>query len=85
MLEGYMTSLEAAIFLKKSNSLIRKLCNGNKFKGAKKLGNMWVIPYEEIKQYTPGLKGFAEVWRRRREKDKEIITTIKEAATANKL
>lgn len=68
MLQGYMTSKEAAEYLKRSDSLIRKLCKSGKLSDAVKVGNTWLIPEKMIKNYVPAPTGFAVVWSRRREK-----------------
>ena len=85
MIEGFLTVNETASMINKSNRQIARLCVNGELPGAQKVGCMWLIPITAIQEYKPKLKGFAEVWRRRREKDKEIITTIKEVATSNKL
>ena len=84
-MEDFLTAENTAVLLSRTPQSVRLLCKKGELVGAKKFGNVWLIPRSAVEQYTPKLKGFAEVWRRRREKDKEIITTIKEAATANKL
>ena len=67
MIEGYMTSKQAAEYLKRSDALIRKLCKAGKLAGATKAGNTWLIPEKTIKTYTPGPKGFAYMWQRIKE------------------
>lgn len=64
VLEGYMTVKEAAQYIDRSESLIRKLCSGGKLAGVKKIGTNWLIPKESLLQYTPGPKGFAVMWAR---------------------
>ena len=51
MIEGYMTSQEAAEYLKRSDSLICKLCKAGKLAGATKAGNTWLIPEDTVKIY----------------------------------
>ena len=67
MLQGYMTSKEAAKYINRTDSLIRKLCKAEKLPGAVKVGHTWFIPEETIKNYKPAPTGFAVVWTRRRE------------------
>ena len=67
MLQGYMTSKEAAEYINRTDSLIRKLCKAEKLPGAVKVGNTWLIPEETVKGYKPAPTGFAVVWTRRRE------------------
>ena len=64
VLEGYMTVKEAARYLNRSESLVRKLCSQGKIKGAIKIGTNWLIPKKAIVRYTPGPKGFAVMWAR---------------------
>lgn len=64
VLEGYMTVKEAARYLNRSESLIRKLCNQGKLKGVIKIGTNWLIPINSIVNYAPGPKGFAVMWAR---------------------
>lgn len=64
VLEGYMTVKEAARYMNRSESLIRKLCSRGKIKGVKKIGTNWLIPKKAIVHYTPGPKGFAVMWAR---------------------
>ena len=64
MLDDFMTSKEAAEYLKRSDSLMRKLCKSGKLIGAVKAGNTWLIPKASIMGYTPGPKGFAAFWSR---------------------
>ena len=64
MLDDFMTSKEAAEYLKRSDSLMRKLCKSGKLTGAVKAGNTWLIPKASIMGYIPGPKGFAALWSR---------------------
>ena len=73
MLPGYMTSKEAARYINRTDSLIRKLCKAGKLQGAVKVGNTWIIPEETIKNYVPAPTGFAVVWSRRRERELNAI------------
>lgn len=71
MLNDFMTSKEAAEYLKRSDSLMRKLCKSGKLTGAVKAGNTWLIPKSSIIGYTPGPKGFAALWSRLQLKQKK--------------
>ena len=84
-MEDFLTAENTAVLLSRTPQSVRLLCKKGELSGARKFGNVWLIPRSAVEQYTPSLKGFAEVWRRRREKENEIMNTIKEAATANKL
>ena len=55
MLEGYMTSKQAAEYLKRADGTIRKQCRAGKFPGAVKVGNTWVIPKNSVIRYSPGI------------------------------
>ena len=55
MIEGYMTSKEAAEYLKRADGTIRKQCRAGKFPGATKAGNTWVIPKHIVITYQPGI------------------------------
>lgn len=84
MFEGFLTVNEAANIINKTTRHIARLCSNGELNGAQKVGKMWFIPLTTIQDYKPKLKGFAEVWRRRREKENEVINTIKEIAKATK-
>ena len=70
-----MTSKEAAEYLHRSDSLIRKLCKTGKLPGAVKVGNTRLIPEETVENYVSAPTGFAVVWSRRR---KHALNTIQE-------
>ena len=55
MIEGYMTSKEAAEYLKRADGTIRKQCRAGKFHGATKAGNTWIIPELSVKRYPPNI------------------------------
>lgn len=67
MIEDFMTSKEAAEYLKRSDSMMRNLCRKGKLPGAVKAGNTWLIPKASIVGYMPGPKGFAAMWQRLQE------------------
>lgn len=76
-MKDFMTVNEAATFLKKSTSMICKLCVRGKLTGAYKLGKkMWLIPEKSIMEYVPGPKGFAAVKARKQEELKELKEVI---------
>lgn len=76
-MKDVMTVAEAAEVLKKSTSLICKLCVQGKLAGAYKLGKkMWLIPEEAVREYVPGPKGFAAVWQNKHNQEKVIIEKI---------
>lgn len=75
-MKDFMTVSEAAIFLKKSTSMICKLCVRGKLTGAYKLGEkMWLIPEKSVKEYVPGPKGFAAVKARQKEREQKLINS----------
>lgn len=49
--EGYMTSKQAAEYLHRTDRLICILCKDGKLAGAKKIGNLWLIPEDTVKIY----------------------------------
>lgn len=53
--EGYMTSKQAAEYLHRSDSTIRKQCKAGKFPKAVKAGNTWLIPKNSVIRYSPGI------------------------------
>lgn len=62
MLEDFMTTAQAAEYLKRTTSLICKLCLKGKLLGAKRVGKrMWVIPKKSVLEYKPGLQGQAAI------------------------
>ena len=78
-MKDFMTVDEAASFLKKSTSLICKLCVRGKLAGAYKLGKkMWLIPEKSVKEYVPGPKGFAAVKAQKQALMQAFINSAKE-------
>ena len=76
-MKDVMTVAEAAEVLKKSTSLICKLCVRGKLTGAYKLGKkMWLIPEKSVREYVPGPKGFAVVKARKQEERKKLEEVI---------
>ena len=51
MLQGYMTTTEAAEYLKYDPDYICYLCIHKEFPGATKFGNAWAIPEKDVKNY----------------------------------
>ena len=69
-LEDFMTTKQAAKYLKRTTSLICKLCLKGKLPGARRIGEkMWLIPRKSVEGYKPGLQGFA-IEKDRKEKEK---------------
>lgn len=83
-MKDFLTAENVSKIINRTPQCVRKLCSNGVLVGAEKFGNAWLIPRTAIEQYKPKLKGFAEVWRRRREKENEVINTIKEIAKATK-
>ena len=52
MIEGYVTVKQASKRINLSESYICQLCKSGKLAGAKKIGNLWLIPEDTIKIYA---------------------------------
>ena len=76
-MKDFLTAETVSKMINRTPQSVRRLCSNGLLTGAEKFGNAWIIPREAVENYKPGLRGFAEVWRRRREKDNEIINTLK--------
>ena len=60
----YLTTPQAAKILNLSRRQINWLCSENRFEGAGKIDDMWLIPRESVKNYTRkkrGAKSNAEI------------------------
>lgn len=55
IIEGYMTSKQAAEYLHRSDGTIREQCRAGKFPKAVKAGNTWLIPKNSVIRYSPGI------------------------------
>ena len=64
VLEGFMTVREAAQYINRSESLVRKLCSNRRIEGVIKIGTNWLIPKNAFLHYTPSPRGFALMWKR---------------------
>ena len=62
---------EAAKILGYRNSSVALLCRQGKLEGAFRIGHQWMIPRTTIENYEKGPQGFAAIWQRRREAEKE--------------
>ena len=80
MMENYLTAEEAARYLKRTTSLVCKLCVHGKLVGAKKMGKkMWIIPEQSVFEYKPGPQGFAAMKARKLAEAEQLRKTINEA------
>ena len=82
--EKYMTATEAAKKLGLTTGHIRQLCIDGKFPDAEKMGKTWIVPKESVDNYVPPPKGFAAVWKKRRDKEAALQTDIKQAIAKKK-
>ena len=62
---------EAAKMLGYKKSSVALLCRQGKLDGAFRIGHQWMIPRTTIENYEKAPQGFAVVWARRREAEKE--------------
>lgn len=62
---------EAAKMLGYIKSSVALLCRQGKLEGAVKIGHQWFVPRKTIENYEKGPQGFAAIWQRRREAEKE--------------
>ena len=74
----YVTTPQAAEMLRISRRQIGWLCTENKFEGAGKIGDMWLIPRESVENYTrekPGPKKYQAM----KKELEELRAQLKEA------
>ena len=90
MVDEYMTTEQAAEYLKRTKRAICNLCSIGKLPGATKVGKrVWIIPEKSVYEYKPGLQGFALLYKRKRDKEQaereakliEMNAAIQEAKT----
>ena len=53
LLDGYVTTAEAALLIEKGTRIIARLCQDGKLPGAKKMAKTWLIPRESVLSYRP--------------------------------
>ena len=59
-MEEFMTVEEAAKYLKRTKSLVCKICRDGGFPDVRRVGQrMWLIPRNSVMNYKPGPQGFA--------------------------
>lgn len=69
-MDDFMTVEDAAKYLKRTKSLICKICRDGGFPDARRVGHkMWIIPISSVMNYKPGLQGFAAVKARKMAED----------------
>ena len=79
-MENFMTTEEAAKYLKRTISYICYLCSNNKLQGARKIGKrMWIIPTQSVHDFKPGPQGFAAV-KARKEAEAAALKSLIETA-----
>ena len=74
----YVTVSQAAEMLSLTRNRIGRLCLENKFEGAGKVGEMWLIPRESVENYTrekPGPKKYQAM----KKELEELRAQLKEA------
>ena len=84
MLNEYMSTKEAADFLGYDTAYIRYLCIHKKLPGAEKFNNDWAIPEKSVREYTPGLQGFAAVKERKNAEINSWIELARKTAAQHK-
>lgn len=82
--ETFLSVTEAAKILNLGRTQILRLCNQGRLAGAQKVGNGWIIPKSSVETYTPGEKGFAAVWKKRRTDDISLQSEIVQAVATFK-
>ena len=79
-IEDFMTTKQAAEHLKRTKSLICKLCLKGKLPGARRIGEkMWLIPRKSVEEYKPGKQGFAAVKEREEAKKTAWLAEVNTA------
>jgi hypothetical protein len=53
----YVTTIEASVLIGKCESMIARLCQTGRLRGARKIGKSWLIPRASVESYTPGRRG----------------------------
>ena len=79
----YVTTPQAAEMLKLSKRQIIGLCNRNRFSGAGKIGDIWLIPRESVENYErgkPGPRGNEEL----KKENERLRELLKEAGIYDK-
>ena len=66
-----LTIEEAAEKLGYLRSSVTLMCRRGKLEGAFKIGHQWMIPRKSVENYKKGPQGFAVVWERRREEERQ--------------
>lgn len=84
MLEGYMTTTEAAKFLDFNSDYVGSLCKKGELPGATKFGKSWAIPEQSVYGYEKGGQGFAAEKERRQKENATLLATINAAIRAGK-
>lgn len=84
MLKDYMSAKEAAKVLGYSKDHICYLCQSNKLPGAVKFGTLWAIPEKAVREFTPGLQGFAAVKAREKAEMNNWIKLARQTAAEHK-
>lgn len=84
MLNEYMSTKEAADFLGYDADYICYLCIHDKLPGARKFGKSWAIPEKAVREYKPGLQGFAAVKERKNAEMNSWIELARQTTTGRK-
>lgn len=82
MLKEYMTTTEAADYLKYDPDYICALCTQKEFPGATKFGNAWAIPEKDVINYCKKKARKAKEKKMFLEEINAAIRTAKNLATA---
>ena len=72
-MDDILTVTQAAKYKGLSTGYLRKLCIDGKLEGAQKLGSVWIIPRLSLDNYVPAPRGFAAVWKNRRNQEKQAL------------
>ena len=81
--ESYLTVQQLAEILNISSRHITYLCNKNRFPGAGKIGDIWLIPRESVENYErgkPGPRGNEEL----KKENERLRELLKEAGIYDK-
>ena len=66
-MDDYISLSEAAKLFGHHKNFWARLCQQEKLPGARKMGQMWVVPRESVQNYTPGPQGLAAMKKRAEE------------------
>ena len=80
----FITTNEAAEQMGYTPDYVSVLCKNGSLAGVFKFGDTWAIPAQSVKDYRPGLRGFAATQEKKRQQAKAELAEINEKIRAAK-